>query len=308
MSPAWAQLRGWSLWLTGLALVAGILRFLPHLTGTTWTQVGHVLSGLGPATVLMLVTVWGAGMYGHTWVQVAALPGLGHRRALMLNLASSAVASGLPGGGPLSIAANWAMLRSWGFSRAAFSTYTVLTTGSMAVGKLLLPLPAALAVVLAGAAMPAQVRSVVLVSGAAIAALVLLGVLACPLLRRWASVRSWLDAVRDRWHGLVGGTGAQLGLQYLLLVLCLHVTGAGAAPAGVLLAFAVGRLLSVVPLTPGGLGVTETGTAGLLVALGADPAAAISGVLLFSLFVTVLEIPLGAIGLLWWRRTMPAHR
>jgi uncharacterized membrane protein YbhN (UPF0104 family) len=108
-------------------------------------------------------------------------------------------------------------------------------------------------------------------------------------------------AVRQAWHGLLAGAALQLGLQYLLFVLCLHRTGTQLGLVAALVAFAAGRLLSAVPITPGGMGVTETGTAALLVTLGADPAGAVAGVVLFSLFVVVLEIPLGALGLLWWR-------
>ena len=40
-------------------------------------------------------------------------------------------------------------------------------------------------------------------------------------------------------------------------------------------AYAVGRLLTAVGVTPGGVGVTESGTAAVLVAWGAAPAAAL---------------------------------
>jgi uncharacterized membrane protein YbhN (UPF0104 family) len=46
--------------------------------------------------------------------------------------------------------------------------------------------------------------------------------------------------------------------------------------------------------------VTETGTAAALVAWGADPAASMAGVVLFSIFTHLMEIPLGAIGWLAW--------
>ena len=66
-------------------------------------------------------------------------------------------------------------------------------------------------------------------------------------------------------------------------------------------AYAVGRLLTTVGVTPGGLGVTEAGTLAVLVAWGADKPAAAAGVLVFALFTHLLEVPLGALGwLAWW--------
>ena len=50
-----------------------------------------------------LVVLWVAGLVAHTMTLTAALPGLTHRRALLLSLTGSAVANVLPLGG----AAGW---------------------------------------------------------------------------------------------------------------------------------------------------------------------------------------------------------
>ena len=66
-------------------------------------------------------------------------------------------------------------------------------------------------------------------------------------------------------------------------------------------AYALGRLLTAVGVTPGGLGITEAGTLAVLVAWGADKPAAAAGVLVFAIFSHLLEVPLGAIGwAAWW--------
>jgi uncharacterized protein (TIRG00374 family) len=73
-------------------------------------------------------------------------------------------------------------------------------------------------------------------------------------------------------------------------------------------AYAVGRLLTAVGITPGGLGVTEGGAVIVLVAFGAAPAEALAGAVLFSLFTHVMEIPLGALAFLGWalsKKTAP---
>ena len=74
------------------------------------------------------------------------------------------------------------------------------------------------------------------------------------------------------------------------------MTGVGT----MLAAFALGRLLTSVAVTPGGIGLVEAGSVALLVAMGADPAQAASGILLFTIFTHILEIPFGVLAWLVW--------
>ena len=79
------------------------------------------------------------------------------------------------------------------------------------------------------------------------------------------------------------------------------------ALAVLLAAFAVERVLTLVVLTPGGAGLAETGTVGVLVAFGVDPASAVAGVLLYRLFTFALEIPVGGAAALGWLLTRPSE-
>ena len=54
-------------------------------------------------------------------------------------------------------------------------------------------------------------------------------------------------------------------------------------------------------MTPGATGVVEVGMAAALGALGAEPAAAAAGVLLYRGLVVGMEVPVGGLALLgWW--------
>jgi uncharacterized protein (TIRG00374 family) len=97
----------------------------------------------------------------------------------------------------------------------------------------------------------------------------------------------------------IGGFGYPT-LQAVLLWLCLQAVGAHAGLAAVLLTYAVERLLTLVPLTPGGVGVVETGASAVLIGFGVDPGAAVAGFLLFRMFSYLAEIPLGGAVALWW--------
>ena len=58
-----------------------------------------------------------------------------------------------------------------------------------------------------------------------------------------------------------------------------------------------GNTSTTAVITPGGVGITETGTLALLLSFGAPAPQATAGVLLFAAFAYALEIPLG--GLTW---------
>ena len=70
-----------------------------------------------------------------------------------------------------------------------------------------------------------------------------------------------------------------------------------------LAAFAFVRLLTVLPVTPGGLGITELGLIGTLVAAAGHQASAqvTAAVLLYRAVTYLPPIPLGAIACLTWR-------
>ncbi|MDO8120389.1 lysylphosphatidylglycerol synthase domain-containing protein [Isoptericola sp. b490] len=303
----------------GVAVLVAMVAFLPRIAGTTWPAVGDLVRGIAPAALLGLGGLWFTTVLAHSVVQTGALPGLGYRRAVALNAGSSAVASSVPVGGPVSVAVNWAMLRSWGFGRSDFSTYTLVTTIVMTAARLAVPLVTAVVLIGAGG-LPSVAGPIVTVSAVALVVLGgAMGVLGAPAVRRRLAasahpgllgrVARGVDAALeesravlvDRWLTLSAAAAVQLVLQYALLVGCLAITGAGVGLTVALVAFAAGRLLSVLPVTPGGLGVTETGVGALLVALGAPAAAAVAAVLLYGLYMVVLEIPIGAGVLAWWR-------
>ncbi len=98
---------------------------------------------------------------------------------------------------------------------------------------------------------------------------------------------------------LVGGMVAYLLLQGLLMWACLAAVGSHLGWAQIAAGYALGRMLTLVALTPGGTGFAETGAAAVLIALGGDPAVTLAGVLLFSFFTYVCEIPGGALAYGW---------
>ena len=304
---------------------------LPALAGARWSAIGGVLAKVGTPELVVLTLVWAAGLVAHSFVLTGALPGLSRRRALTLSLTGSAVSNVAPMGGALGVATNLAMVRAWRFRETAFAAFTVVTNIWDVLSKLLLPVLALSALLLAGHGSGHFVRTT-----AAGAVLLLVAVLAAvlgalrsersasrsvgavvrvlrALLRgrgeRWLEgatrgvleTRAQVCAVAARtWPQLSAGMGAYVLLQGALLWGCLHVVAATVPWYAVLAAFAVERLLSLVVVTPGGTGTAEAGTVAALVALGGDPLAVTSGVLLYRGFIFLLEIPVGALWLGGW--------
>jgi uncharacterized protein (TIRG00374 family) len=318
--------------LSGAVAVGLLAVGLPRLTGTSWTTVVDRVLALSAPQVGVLSMVWIAGLFVHTYVMIVALPRLGHRRAMMLNFSGSAVANVVPFGGVLGMGLNYSMLRSWGFSRGEFTLMTVLTHIWTFAARLLLPSVAIGLLVVAGRGASRNLVITAIV-GLVVIALVLVGMAAArgaDAARRFGSLanrafdrlvpsaagESIADlrvqartVVRIRWRQLTVGALGYALLQACLLGLCLHAFGTVLSPIDIFAGFAVGGLLALIPITPGGLGLSETGMAALLVALGGDPAATTAAVLLFRTFTFLLEIPVGAAcTAAWWlRRPSPSH-
>jgi uncharacterized membrane protein YbhN (UPF0104 family) len=300
------------------------------VAGTAWGAIAGALSTVSVVGVLALTLLWLAGLWARTLVQTSALPGLSTRQALLLSLTGSSVSNVLPFGGAAGTALNYSMTRTWGHSRGAFVLFAVMTHTWSVAAKLILP---ALAVVVllatgtssAGLLVPAIIALAAMALLATLFGLILaresfaascgrlgerLVLSATGVARRPRRVhletpavdlrREVIAMLRLGWRRPALGMVGNFGLQGLLLWACLHVVGFAISPAQVLGVFALERLLTVLVVTPGGLGVVEVGMTALLVAFGGNAAAAAAGVVLFRAFTMALEIPVGGALLLGW--------
>jgi uncharacterized protein (TIRG00374 family) len=321
--------------LAATALAAGALWWaVPRVAGAGWSAVAGVLGSITARTALGLAVVWVAGLFTYSFVLTAALPGLSRRRALTLNLTGSAVSNVVPFGGALGLALNLSMMRSWRVQRSSWATFAVVTNIWDVLGKLALPV-VAVAVMLVRGVLPTPAQRSGAMVGAFVLAILLLAVVALvgsdrlahraarvlsPLPSRLrgartspAEVEQTLLAARTRvrqvvvhgWAQLTVGTLGYVTLQGALLWCCLRAVGQPQPVYAVLAALAADRLLSLVPLTPGGAGFAEVGAAATLIACGADPLAVTAGVLLYRAFIFLLEIPVGGLWLGCWLAVRP---
>ncbi len=285
---------------------------------------------------LMVATAAAASMVTY-WITIrAVLPWIRLRQAAAVSLGSSAVACTMPAGGAVAVGVSWAMLSSWGLSTADYVLYA-LVSGIWNLFTLM-GLPFLAVLVMATASRP----DTTMITGAAVglALLVVMAggfglllrseafalragralqyglAIAARLARRApsASAAGSLPGFRDRAGALLAARGWRITaatvashlMLWLVLLACLRAVSLSQAQVPwqtSLAAFAFIRLFTAVPITPGGLGITELGLIGILAdGAGHKAGAQVTAAVLMYRAVTYLpSIPLGALACLTWR-------
>jgi uncharacterized protein (TIRG00374 family) len=323
--------------VVSVAVIVGVFAFaIPQIadygevldTATTLTTIE--LWSLVAVTLANLVSYWLANM--------AALPGLGFWQAAIVTQTTTSVANTLPAGGAIAVGLTYQILRSWGFSGSEVALYVSVTGLWNIFAKLALPIVSVGLLVASGESSGAFVAAAAIGLGVLIVAVGLLAALFSSerLARRIGDAAgraaSWvkrlfrrdpvtglgdraaafreetIGLVRSRWIWLTLATVVSHLVLFAVLLLALRHVGVSeddVSTAQALAVFAFGRLISALPITPGGLGVIELGyIGGLRAAAGEDQAAAVvAAVLLFRVLTYVVQIPIGAVTYLLWRRS-----
>jgi putative heme transporter len=329
-----------SRWIgTAIGLVVVGITFgvvLPRVAD--YRDVFDVLGTIGLAwfAALVAATAFNILTFAPPWM--VALPGLRLRQALAFTQASTALTYVMPGGGLVGMAGSFALLRSWGFPSPPVARAVTLTGIWNQLSNLLLPV-VGVALLAAESEADAGLVSIALI-GAAIfsVAAVAIGLVLLradlaraigDLLARWCSgVLAWfrrgpvgwsgesfarfqVDTVgllRRRWHLLT--LAAILGnlSVFVVLLVCVRAVGIEADQLTWIEVFAgwsIARVLGLIPLTPGGLGVVEVGLTTALVGFGGPNAPVVTAVLLYRFATIVPTLVLGGATMLVWRRLHP---
>ena len=118
------------------------------------------------------------------------------------------------------------------------------------------------------------------------------------------------DTVRARWFPALASTLIAQGVFFAMLVMSLRFMGVTAEQASVSVifdAYAVGLLLSMIPIFPGGIGVVELAYVGVIVGTTGDSElanAVTAGAFVHRIFTWLLPILVGLAPLAAWRRKM----
>jgi uncharacterized membrane protein YbhN (UPF0104 family) len=221
---------------------------------------------------------------------MSARPGLEFRQAMKITQASTAISNTLPGGAALGAGLQIAMYSSYGFARRDIALSLALTGLWNTFVKLGMPIVALSLLAIGGnaggALVAAPIVGVLILIGTILAFAVVLrseqGALrvgqrlgailavAARLARRsppgaWGATLAdfrlrTVDLLSRRWAHLTAATLLSHVTLYVVLLLTLRHVGVSNEAVSweeALASFAFVRLLSALPITPGGLGVVE---------------------------------------------------
>jgi putative heme transporter len=326
--------------LVSIALVVAVFwYFLPQFTSISavWSSIRD-MTWL-ETTTLAIAAIWNLCTY--LFVNVSTMPGLTYRQAAVATESSTAVSNTVPAGGGMGIALNYAMFSSWGFSRSRSSVSLLVSGVWNNFAKLGLPILALALLALQGGPGGGRLIAGLLGLAALVAAVVVFGILlrsregairvglvagrvasALRRLVRRGPVHGWERAtekfrtrtimlLRARWHWITLATLVSHISLFLVLLLALRNVGVSQQEVDwveALVVFAFARLLTAIPLTPGGLGVVEVALITGLAAAGGDRAAVAAAVLIFRALTYVLPIPIGLLTYIYWRRNRSWRR
>jgi uncharacterized protein (TIRG00374 family) len=337
-SPVWRAVQI----VFSLVIVVGIFVYaIPKFAdySKVWDAINEMtvmeIASMVGVTILNIVTYWPQ--------QTAAMPGLTIPQAAVSNQTATSIANTLPGGGAIAVGVSYTMYRSWGFPNSAIGLLVLVTGIWNIFMKLGLPIVAIGILAITGQSsasllVAALIGVVILIAAIVLFALMLwkkelagrIGdavsrpvslvrkLVRKPPVTGWGEAavrfrRLTIDLVAKRWVRLTLSTVVSHLCLFLVLLLSLRhvgVSGQEISTPQVLAVFAFGRLITALPITPGGFGLVELGYIGGLVLAGRDhadvppevfKAQVAAAVLVFRALTFLSQIPLGGVTYLIWR-------
>jgi putative heme transporter len=335
--PVWTKLLSAAITVMVLVIVFGFV--VPRIAD--YEAVASYLGGISTTrrAVLVVMSLWF--LLAYPIVLVTVIRTLRLREAFVNHMTGTAITNSVPSGGAIALGVNYAMYLSWGFTPESVSA------GLLAAGvwdwyaRIALPILAVVAIAIVSVARPWMwVVSIGGVAWVAFSVWLLVTVLrsdrVAEVTAAWVDrvagrIAGWLrrdrpaahDAVlrfRAELRGVVGERSGRLTAATInnhlamagLYTACVYAVGVSPSVIPVpwvVLSFALGRFLVMIPVSPGGLGLVDLGWIGLLtlgwqttapdVPVNTDLIAA--GVLLFRALTLFPPIVVGMGSWIFWR-------
>jgi putative heme transporter len=270
------------------------------------------------------------------------VPGMPARRGTLAWLGPTAIGSVVPG--PSDVPFIYRMLRSWGQTSAAAAT-AVATASLFNIGSELI-LPAIAGIGIAVANIPlAGVTSTIVTAAIILAVFLIVAGIVLGSEKRTAAAGSLLDKVwlptlkllrrrppdrpladrlviqrteaaallRGTWHKSLASITLVTFVRVALFVMSLRFVGVPQSAlswVAIFCVWAIVRGLTVIPLMPGGVGVTEVAYIGMLTAISGQQYVneVTAGVLVFRLLTWLLMIPAGGVAMALWQVGLRKNR
>ena len=263
----------------------------------------------------------------------AAIPGLPYKPAFVIRQTSFTISNTIPAGGAFGLAIQFAMLSSYSVSVAAATAGIAVTSLWSLLMTLTLPVFGVIAALTTGQVQSQWVWVAVAGVAATVASIVVLWLILrseqsarrigelgnrmlSPINRRRANPldavgmsidlrNSTKDVVFGRWRWVTVSNYMVIVAQFA--VLWFSIQGVlGDQPttltlAGAFAAFAISRMASMIPVTPGGLGTVDAALIALLTTFGLTNEQAVASTLVWRACSWIPQVCLGVVTFLYWR-------
>lgn len=301
-----------------------------------------VFAELAHLSIAQLALVLGAAILNLAcaWtMNQAALPGMKNSQAAQLMLSQNLISSTLPLGGAWSVGLGYEIIHSYGFNVSEYSLMLGVSGVWNTFAKLALPVLAVVLLLFTG---DVDGHTVTLAIIGVVTLIVSLGGFGLILWKRSVAERigsaaekvvsailkpfhrgpvtTWseglagfrdqtISVARHRWIALTLLAVFYQVTTFWVYLISLRFSGVPAhgkdsvSWVAAFAVFAVVRVISAIPITPGAVGIAEASYTSLLVAAGGAEPAVIAGVLLFRALTWVMPIPLGLpVYGAWWMK------
>lgn len=262
-----------------------------------------------------------------------AIPGLKYRPAFVIRQTSWMMAALVPAGGAVALALQYAMLASYRIPAAAATSGIAITSVWSFFMTFLLPVLGVLSISATGQLQSAWVWAGV-IGGVALVAMVIVFALilrsessaekvgqwaqkvAEPVMHRFhketdipGSILSFrgqvVDVVKTKWISLTITNLAVSFMQFMILFVAVRGVATGSEAqvsfAEIFAAFAISRLGSLIPITPGGLGTVAGVLGAMLAAFGMNQEDILAAVVVWQVVQLLPQAVTGIATLLVWR-------
>lgn len=295
-----------------------------------WAQIQQMSSQVMAALALVAIV----NIIVYVFPYMVAIPGLKYRPAFMVRQTSWMMAALVPAGGAFALALQYLMLASYRVSTAAATSGIAITSVWSFFMTFLLPVLGVLVLVPSGELQSSWVWAGVL----GLAALVVMVIVFWLILRSEESARKIselgeklaqpvlhklnkniditstvldfrgqvVDVVKAKWLQLTITNLAVSFMQFMILFVAVRgVSGdpqaSGVSFAEIFAAFAISRLGTLIPLTPGGLGTVAGVLGAMLAAFGMTESDILAAVLVWQMVQLFPQAITGIATLLGWR-------
>lgn len=335
--PWWRQVLSGLVTVVVLVLVFGFV--IPQLAD--YGEIADRLRGISAGWWFVLAASSIVFLAAYPIVLETVIRTLRYREAFVNHMTGTAITNSLPSGGAIALGLNYAMYLSWGLTPESVSAGMLAAGVWDWFGRISVPILAVLVVALTGDATTWMwILSIGGIAWVAFSVWLVLKLTSSE--RAAAGIATWIDSVAKRISGwlsrpapaakeavmrfrdelrsvirtrtlpLTGATllnhAAMAGL-FVVSVYAVGVTPSLIPVAWVIAAFALGRFLVMIPVSPGGLGLVDLGWIGLLTlgwetsnpGIPADTDLIAAGVLLFRALSLLPPIPVGMASWIFWR-------